>query len=58
MLAASYQTVINHEQMNCATHPLLPSDVSNNKCRKLCAADGWIDKGWGHVPRTLLKLSG
>ena len=25
---------------------------------ELCAADGWVDKGWKHVTSTILKLSG
>ena len=40
------------------TRPILPSGVPNEEDTKLCAADGWIDKGREHVTGTLSKLSG
>ena len=33
------------------TRPILPSGVPNGEDSKLCAADGWIVEGWGHVNR-------
>ena len=49
----------NRERMSDRlTRPILPSGVPNEEDTKLCAADGWIDKGREHVTGTLSKLSG
>ena len=32
------------------TRPFLCSSAPNDEGSKLCAADGWIDEGWKHVP--------